>query len=89
MLEPWFAEIRSVLLSLLKSPIAMARGSLFVPVETVPVPVKPPLPSPSRIAMLSSPTLATARSSKESALNLPTTTELGRLPTGTLAPAVN
>jgi hypothetical protein len=58
-------------------------------VETVPVPVNPPLPSPSLIAMLSAPTLAIARSSNPSALNLPTAIELGRLPPATGAAGVN
>ena len=80
-LEPVSAETRSRLPSLLKSPVAIERGS--IPVATVPVPLKPPFPSPSRIAMLSSPTLATARSVKASLLKLPVTTELGASPTET------
>src|SRR4029077_18217510 len=46
-------------------------------------------PSPSRIAMLSSPTLATARSVKASLLKSPVTIELGASPTDTGVPAVN
>ena len=53
----------------MKSPAAMAKGLLPAPVITVPEPVKVPAPVPSRIAMLSFPTLATARSAKVSPLN--------------------
>ena len=86
---PVLAEIRSALPSPVKSPVAIARGSLPAPVVTVPVPVKAPVPSPSLIAILSSPELATARSAKASPLKEPMTTELGASPTVTGAAAVN
>ncbi len=67
----------------LKSPTETARGLLPTAIGDPGAGANLPLPSPSRVVTLPSPTFATARSAMPSLLKSPVATGVGRLPTAT------